>query len=171
MAVCHQATRVTPPTLEAMTHGRELTRRHLLLGAVTGVALASVVGCADASEPVSLAADPVRLESLGAELDLIAVYEATIAARPDLSAALTPILDQHREHAAALEVQDQDAPSPAPRAAAGAVDINGLRELERRAAGLCAGACVRAGNPELARLLALIGASEAQHVVVLAGVS
>lgn len=154
-----------------MTHGRGLTRRHLLLGAVTGPALVYVAGCSDESEPVSLAADPVRLEALGAELDLIAVYQATIAARPDLASVLTVILDQHREHARALEVTEADAPTPAPRAPAAALDLGGLRELERRAAGLRAGACVRAGNPELARLLALIGASEAQHVAVLAGVS
>lgn len=153
-----------------MTHGGELTRRHLLLGALTGVALAAAPGCAAEPEPVSLAADPVRLESLGAELDLIATYEASIAARPDLAPTLTLILDQHREHAQALEVAQTEAPPPAPRAPGAAVDPNGLRELERRAAGLRAGACVRAGNPELARLLALIGASEAQHVAVLAGV-
>lgn len=153
-----------------MTQGSQLTRRHLLLGALTGVALVSATGCSEETEPVSLAADPVRLEALGAELDLIAVYEASIAAQPDLAPTLTVILEQHREHARALEVQDAEAPTPAPRGAATAVDLNGLRDLERRAAGLRAGACVRAGNPELARLLALIGASEAQHVAVLAGV-
>lgn len=154
-----------------MTRGGELTRRHLLLGALTGVALVSVAACADEPGPVSLAADPVRLEALGAELDLIAVYEATITAQPDLAPTITPILDQHREHARALEVPDAEAATPAARAPAAAVDLNGLRELERRAAGLRAGACVRAGNPELAGLLALIGASEAQHVAVLAGAS
>lgn len=152
-------------------HGSQVTRRHLLLGTLTGVALASVVGCSDEAQPVSLAADPVRLEALGAELDLIAVYEASIAAQPELAPTLLVIADQHREHARALQVQDAEAPTPAPRGTAEALDLNGLRELERRAAGLRAGACVRAANPELASLLALIGASEAQHVAVLAGVT
>lgn len=154
-----------------MTRGGQLTRRHLLLGAVTGVALGAVAGCGNEAEPISLAADPVRLEALGAELNLIAVYEASIAAQPDLAAPLTAILEQHREHARALEVQDSEAPTPAARSGAAAVGLDALRELERQAAGLRAGACVRAGNPELARLLALIGASEAQHVAVLAGVT
>lgn len=152
-------------------HGHKVTRRHLLLGAVTGAALVSVAGCSDGPEQVTLAADPVRLEALGAELDLIEIYQATMTARPDLAATLTVILDQHREHAAALEVQEAEAPQPPERASAAPVSVDELRELERRAAGLRAGACVRAGNPELARLLALIGASEAQHVTVLAGVS
>lgn len=152
-------------------HGGQLTRRHLLLAALTGAALVPMAACSDEPEPISLAADPVRVEALGAELDLIAVYEASIAAQPELAPTLTVILEQHREHAQALAVPDAQASPPAPRGAAAAVDLNGLRDLERQAAGLRAGACVRAGNPELARLLALIGASEAQHVAVLAGVT
>lgn len=154
-----------------MTSGAQLSRRQLLLGVALGAVALPAAGCSSTPAPVSAAVDPVRLETLGSELDLIAVYEATIAARPDLAAALTPLLDQHRAHAAALQVDDAAAATPAPRPPAAAADIAGLRELERQAAGLRAGACVRAQNPELAAMICHIGASEAQHVVVLSGVA
>lgn len=157
-----------------MSDGGMLGRRRLLVGSVAllGVGASNVVltGCGeDEAAPVTLEADPVRLDSLASELDLIAAYEQTIAMRPDLAASLTPIAEQHRLHAEEL-------------AAGQPLDVSGrtvsvpgtvadLQERERQAAGLRAGACVRSQNPELAEKLSLIGASEAQHVVALAALT
>lgn len=154
-----------------MSSGAQVSRRQLLLGLAIGAVATSTAACSSESAPVSAAVDPVRVETLGSELDLIAVYEATIIARPDLAASLTPLLEQHRAHAGALQVDDVEAPSPAVRAGVAGVDVAALRELERQAAGLRAGACVRAQNPDLAAVICQIGASEAQHVVVLSGVA
>lgn len=154
-----------------MSGSHALGRRELLsrsLGLVgLGAIGAAVTGCAP-SEPegVSLTADPARLDSLASELDLIVAYEQTIAARPDLAEPLTYIAEQHRLHAEQLSLGQPLALADRDVQAAGTVAD--LQERERQAAGLRAGACVRAVNTELAGVLCLIGASEAQHVVALA---
>lgn len=146
-----------------------LDRRQLLVWSVSLGALSWVAsGCSDSEPLVSLAEDPVRLETLGAELSLIDSYERLLAVRPDVRAALAPILDEHRRHAESL-AGPETTPPQIP-AVPGDPSVAWIREQERQAAGQRAGACVRADRPELASLLCLIGASEAQHVVALGAV-
>ncbi len=114
--------------------------------------------------------DPVRRESLGDELALIALYQAVIAQRTDLAASLEPILESHLAHAEALRagLTEPAAPLSSPTPTLQVDVLAQLREAERLAVGLHSGACTRTTDSELASLLCLISASEAQHVTALA---
>lgn len=154
-------------------------RTVLTLAALTPVAL--VVSCGDsAAEQAQASDDPVRADAIADEQRLIDSYRSAIAAHPDLADQLGPILTQHQAHSLDLGgPQAPTAPSAAESqsaspgsASAGGVPtasetITALREAERAAAAARIAGCGRAGTTELARLLSLIGASEAQHVAEL----
>lgn len=104
----------------------------------------------------------------GEELALIALYDAALASLPEADerrrALLTALRQQHVEHRDALapdaDVAGSDAAPLAP----------GLRDLaaaERKATKARIRACVEADDPQLARTLAFIAASEASHVPAL----
>ena len=96
------------------------------------------------------------------EAGLIAAYDAALAAGDD--PLLREFRAQHAEHLAALGVSAPTVmASPAPADAS----TGALAERERRAADERRRACGAASDPALARLLALIGASEAQHAAAL----
>ena len=143
-----------------------ISRRAVLITA-TGIAGAGVLtACGAGSETSAVAADPVSAEAAGAEQSLIAQYQAFITAFPELAADLTPLLDQHADHAKAIGVKASA--TAAPVAAADArTAIAVLAEAERAAAKARRATCVAATSPELARILALIAASEASHVPAL----
>jgi hypothetical protein len=102
----------------------------------------------------------------GAEQSLIAQYQAFITAFPELSADLTPLLEQHADHAKAIGVKATA--TSAPVAAADArTAIAVLADAERAAAKSRRASCVAATDPGLARLVALIAASEASHAPAL----
>lgn len=112
--------------------------------------------------------EDLRLRVAEAETLLIARYDATIAAHPSLTASLTLISEQHREHLQALAPIDVPTPGdvgPIPDDSAAAVAE--LITAERAAADERTTACAEATEFELARLLALIAASEAGHAEAL----
>jgi hypothetical protein len=113
--------------------------------------------------------DPVRLENLGNEVRLIATYRAALAARPDLTGALAPILAAHEAHAAALTagLPDPASTRPEPSPSQGTDVVATLLEAERAAVAMRTSSATRASEAELAALLSWISSSEAQHVALL----
>ena len=143
-----------------------ISRRAVLIGA-TGIAGAGILtACTTGAEPSTAAADPVSAEVAGAEQSLIAQYQAFITAFPEMSADLTPLLEQHADHAKAIGVKATA--TSAPVAAADArTAIAVLADAERAAAKARRASCVAATDQGLARLVALIAASEASHAPAL----
>lgn len=79
-----------------------LSRRAVLIAGV-GAPVAILTACSDeTAEKERQQDDPVRSEALTSETSLVAAYRGAIAAQPSLASRLTPILDQHLAHIAAL---------------------------------------------------------------------
>jgi hypothetical protein len=153
---------------------RGLTRRQGLIGLAllgpVGVLTACTQGedvAAEASTPAPITPGLVDEVSTD-EAALIARYDVAIAAFPDapVTATLSAIRDQHADHLAALGGSAAPASAPSPPASVAAA-ITDLIGAERAAAKARVDSCVAAGDPELARLLTMIGASEAAHVPAL----
>lgn len=118
--------------------------------------------------------DPVRATVSDSERALISRYDATLTRHPDLAPTLATLRDQHQDHLAAVAGPDAtaaaatDASATAaavPATATGAV--RALAAAERAAAKERGEACEAAAGAELARLLALVAASEAGHAAYL----
>jgi len=146
---------------------RPTSRRALLVGAGAIGAALVVSSCGAVSpDPVALESDPaaptdVQSES---ELQLIALYAAVAQAFPDLDQALTPIADQHREHARELG-QRSDASGPSPQVPATKRQaLRLLIDAEERATRERQDGCAIESSPGRVRVLTLIAASEASHV-------
>jgi hypothetical protein len=162
----------TPPVEAALTRRQGLLGV-LALGAFGGLALSACSSPATLDQTVapSATAAPVP-PAVADEHALITRYDATIAAFPALAAGLTAIRNQHGEHLVALGVAASapvstasDAPLSLPtdpRAAIGA-----LIDAERAAMRQRIDACVAATEPETARTLTFIAASEGSHVPAL----
>lgn len=142
-----------------------LTRRAtlaLLVGA--GVAACSPGDNADPEPSPTPDPDALTREDVAAqEWALVALYDAAIAAEPGQAKALATLRDQHVEHASALGSTTPGASAPA-SAAPGRAQLAAAEEEASRAR---VTSCSRAVDAELARLLALIGASEAGHAAYL----
>lgn len=151
----------------AVTGDMTLSRRTVLALGGTAVAGFALAACsADEPAPDATADADIALRQSVAEGEqrLIALYDATIAgiAEGELRMTLQMLRDQHAEHAAAI------APDVAPAQIAGSTPtVADLQALERAAANARRDACVAATDAELARVLALIAASEAAHVPAL----
>ena len=158
---------------------RGLTRREgliaLALVAPAGI-LAACTGSAEPSPPSASASAPpadLAAEVAGEESALIATYDALLAAVAGLgdeaTALLTLIRDQHVQHLEALgatAAQPAASTGTAPATACcGDQQSSSLRSAKPPAAG--SAPCVAADEPDLARLLTFIGASEASHVPAL----
>jgi hypothetical protein len=149
-----------------------LTRRHLL--ATTG--LAGVAACtAKKVAPLPKRIDPdvaLRAAAVTREQVLLAAYDAALAARPAVAAALAPLRDDHVAHLAALQASSATvAPTPAPTATpvpapAPATTSTPLAHLERTTAAAHAAAALLASR-ELAPVLASLAACESSHVGLL----
>ena len=103
------------------------------------------------------------------EADLVALYDAVLAAFPGSDAAdmLTAVRDQHARHRDALGgASGPSAATPTVPATLGAA-LTALAGTEREASRSRIRACVDAADPERARLLSIIAASEASHVPAL----
>jgi hypothetical protein len=151
-----------------------LTRRTLLVGALAALA----AGCAaqHPNEPAPIATstaptpDP-QIPDVTGEMQLIALYDAAIRARPRLAATLAPIRADHVAHYAALRkaVRGTGVAGAAPRVPAGtAATLAALRTAETTAATRATASCLRA-DPSRAGLLGSIAASEQSHLVPLGG--
>ena len=158
------------------------TRRQVL---GTG-ALLLVAGCTAEPAPAPAPApvdpdDALRAAATARERVLLQAYDAALLAAPSLAARLAPVRAEHAEHLAALtgpapsgppgtsppgSTPDGAAPVPATPATP-AVVLAGLVRDERAAAAGHAREVGAASRP-LAALLAVLAASEASHLVVLA---
>ncbi len=102
-----------------------------------------------------------------AEADLIALYDATLAAYPDASGLVT-IRDEHAAHLEAFGV-GSDSRSTPDVAKSLAQAVKDLQKAEQAAAEARTADCVAVSDGALARLIALVAASEAAHSVALGG--
>lgn len=101
---------------------------------------------------------------------MIALYDAAISALPAGPSSERTLLErirgEHAAHLSALTGASEPADIPMDRTTA-PVSLRDLIGAERRATRSRVSACEEASDPELARVLALIGASEAGHVAAL----
>lgn len=158
-----------------------LTRRTLLAGGIAlGAVALAAAGCTSSPDdssggsPSPVDPDPdasVRQAVAEAEAAIIALYDAAIAAYPALAADLGAVRDEHRAHAEAMGIAvaspSPSPPAPATRSAA----LAGLAEAERAAVLERTAACEASTGADLARVTALIAASEAGHVEFLRGIA
>lgn len=163
---------------------REAPSRRAVLAATGALAL---TGCLPADTAGPSRPDPdLRLRRRVARevRRLAAGYAAVIAAFPATATQLGPLAAEHQSHVAALEGPARSpgaagsptgprsaspSPTPAPNLPATRVQaVAWLATQERAAATRRAAECLEAG-PDLARLLASIGACEAVHAALLGG--
>jgi hypothetical protein len=150
-----------------------------MLGGSAAV-LAMATGCAGAGRANAPAAGPAVALLAGAiqsEAELIALYDAVLAAHQGLSDRLKALRDHHVQHLAVLKrhyvpgsITGTAAPAPRPTATAPESETSALRMIrsaERKAAAARADEVPRA-LPGLSQLLAAIGACEAGHTQDLA---
>lgn len=153
------------------------TRRAFLRAALTLTGVAATAGLAgcDLFSPAPTAPPPgsAQHDLDGFLADTVALrdqYAATITALPELSAALTPVHDDHKAHVDALAAAlGLAAPSAGAAAAAGptrAAAITALAAHEKSARDAAITACVAASG-RLAPLLGSIAAARASHLEVI----
>ncbi|MEU7828243.1 hypothetical protein [Nonomuraea sp. NPDC049129] len=152
---------------------RSLSRRAVLAG---GAAAAALSGC-DASDTPQPSPTPsedperVLLRQLIADKEhTIALYSALIAGG---ATKLTPFRDRHQAHLDELRKRLPGGPAPSPSSPAPQTpapvpktSVSRLREAERRAAALRVRQLAGV-SPQLAQLIAAIGACEAAHALAL----
>lgn len=135
-------------------------RRVLQLGALAALTTTVLPACGT-DEQGQPAPQPTPDPQQADELALIAAYDAALlSAGPRATVVYQRLRDEHVEHLVALGWQQ---PPPAP------VDANVSRRVliraERRASRIRIDAAATSPDAEQAQILALIAASEAQHVV------
>lgn len=138
-------------------------RRHVLQMAVLVAGVAALPACT--SEDSARQSPPTPDPQQADELALIAAYDAAIAdAGADRVAVLTRIREEHISHVRAMGwefVPSSPTASPTP------VTRADLVRFERRASRSRSDAARDTSDPQSAQILALIAASESQHVVEL----
>lgn len=163
--------------------GRPLTRRTAVVSAV-GSALTAplVLAACDIDPPASTDGAPASppppedAELVAAVVAGLvragAVLEAAMLAVPGLTTLLAPVAAAHDAHLDLLAgaVADADVPAPEPPAiAAGrARALAAVQRSERRLQRQVRQACLTAASGDLARVLASVAASTAQHGAALA---
>lgn len=111
----------------------------------------------------------VRVDVAAQEAAIIALYDAVIAAHPALASDLSTIRDEHAAHAEAMGVAG---PSTAPPAIGTRAEaLAAVSDAEKQAIAQRTAACEAASGADLARITALIAASEAGHVEYLRGIA
>jgi hypothetical protein len=138
-------------------------------GVLGGAGLVSLTGCGmfgGEEQPEQTVLDAF-IASTAAVADR---YDATVAANPDLAAALTPLRDAHRAHLAALaSAVGRTAPAVGSGEAAsgGRAEVySALAQAEKTARDEAVAECLRS-TPRLAGLLGSIAAARATHLEVL----
>lgn len=143
-----------------------------LVGASLVVAACSPSPSPDATDTPAPTLDPdaqVRADVAAAEASLLALYDAVIAAHPALARDLTAVREEHAAHAEAMGLAT--APADAPAVGSRAEALAALTDAEQRAIAQRTAACESASGADLARVTALIAASEAGHVEYLRGIA
>jgi hypothetical protein len=149
--------------------------RRAVLASAGALALAGCVGSTD--EPAPRPDPDLRLrDRVAAEIDgLVGAYAAATEAFPGLTDRLAPLAAEHQAHVTALRgpvpssspTTGTSTPPPATAVpGSGVATVRWLAGLERRAARRRARQTATAG-PDLARLLAAVGACESVHAVLL----
>jgi len=141
--------------------------RRAALAIIVGAGVAACTPAGEPSPDASSTSDTdalTRSDVAAQEWMLVAMYDAAIAAQPSKVDELTSLRDQHIEHAQAL---GSAAPGGSASPVSAAPDRAQLVAAELQASRDRVTACSRAAQPDLARLLALIGASEAGHAAFL----
>jgi hypothetical protein len=170
---------LTVPVLigaERARYSRRVVLGAALGGLVGSVGAATLAGCdKPGSDQVRKIADPLN-PLYRDTAALLARYEATIAALPELAARLTPLRDAHREHLRALAREigpnlDSSAPAASGSVAASApadagAALAALRDAEKAGSAAARAACL-AGPSYRAGLLGSIAAARASHEQVL----
>ena len=156
--------------------GPDITRRQGLRALALIGPIGMLAACTEESSPLpgpseTATTGPAPAEASAVEESaIIARYDTVIAAFPEatpgLLTALKAIRDQHSQHRDALGGADPEADGAAVPTGIDAA-LSELVAAERRAGKSRVRACVAAEDPETARLLALIGASESAHVPAL----
>jgi hypothetical protein len=169
---------LTVPVL--MGEERSRYSRRKVLGAALGglVGTVALAGCDSSTPaPVRRIADPLN-PLYRDTAALLAKYDATITALPELTARLTPLRDAHREHLRALAREigpNLDSPAPAASASSSvttaaptdaAAALAALRNAEKAGTAAARAACL-AGPSYRAALLGSIAAARASHEQVL----
>lgn len=158
---------LVPPPLPRLTRRQGLTALAVLgpIGLLAACRTSAEPGPEPSSQPPAGVSSAVAAQ----EQELVALYEAVIAAYPALAPSITPIADQHRRHATSLDASGSPAPSLSPTDLPETADeaLTALVAAERRAMRQRIDACVEASEPGLARTLAFIAASEGSHVPAL----
>lgn len=151
------------------------TSRRAFLAGVGAVGAAVLVSSctSEAPAPMPLESDPTAPSDtqVASELRLIALYAAVVEVFPDLATFLTPIEDQHREHARALGSTESPTPEPVTVPATARQAVRLLISAEEQATRERQDGCATESGTERVRLLTLIAASEASHVPELARLS
>lgn len=140
---------------------------------LVGAAIAPLGLLAGCSASAILLPDPddsVRSDVAASERNLIAAYTSAISAYPKLAAVLGPLRDQHRDHLNAVGGTADELPGPSNSSTGAKAALSALTAAELVAARERVAQCVAAQAKDLAWTLSLIGSSEAQHAVALAGV-
>lgn len=153
-----------------------LTRRAGLVLGLTAP-LAVLAACSTSADSTGTNGSPAPAGSAGdggqvddqavQEADLVALYDAVLAAFPDaaVTGLLRSVRDQHAQHLDALGGATSTGAASVPATLTAA--LTALAATEREASRSRVRACVAAGDPENARVLSLIAASEASHVPAL----
>ena len=157
-----------------------LSRRQLLAASPSTLPL--ILALSACRGPAVLSAPPtvspqtrMLLHAVTAELNLIWLYNKTMAAYPGLAPTLTPLRAEHEAHlqqlrSRVIEPAGKQVPStvtatPKPAASRGAA-LTQLRAAEQAAVATLMSR-LGGASPSLAQLYASIAASEATHVSVL----
>jgi hypothetical protein len=162
--------------------GPTLTRRTAVSAAGSALVAPTVLAGCDIDPPsagpdrTAATAPPPEDSALVAAVvaELVrarSVIEAATLALPALTPRLQPTADAHAAHLDVLvgAVPDADVPAPAPPTIAPAEDraLAAVHRSEQRLLREVRQACVAAASGDLARVLASIAASTAQHSVAL----
>lgn len=150
-------------------------RQILKIAAISAVSFPVASACTSDVLPFASQPPPTPDAQQNAEIALVAAYDAAIAGlgggagAEALAATYQRIRDQHAEHVRAMgweQTLPEATPASSPRSPSRrqliAKEQAALRRHTRNA-----GAAGEAGDGEQAQILALIAASEAQHVVTL----
>ena len=173
-----------PPSGNVRAVAARPTRRSVVVAGLSAAG-AAAAGCSlgepgRAPEASDLPGGPGRSQAdadlqtrvIAAERRLVAGCEEALRRHPDLDPVLRPVIADHAAHLHALGAKGAVAPDRSSRTAVPQSARRALADLaaaELAAAEARVADCVAARSGPFARLLAAVGAAEAQHAALLTG--